>query len=84
MDMLETTLKSLMMAGLAGDGRAHEALLSGCAVRLRGYYSKRLPHREADVEDLVQDTLMAIHKRREAMMSRSPSLRGCTASRATS
>jgi len=66
MDMLETTLKSLMMAGLAGDGRAHEALLSGCAVRLRGYYSKRLPHREADVEDLVQDTLMAIHKRRES------------------
>jgi len=66
MDMLETTFKSLMMAGLAGDGRAHEALLSGCAVRLRGYYSKRLPHREADVEDLVQDTLMAIHKRRES------------------
>jgi len=66
MDMLETTLKAFMMAGLAGDGRAHEALLSGCAVRLRGYYSKRLPHREADVEDLVKDTLMAIHKRRES------------------
>lgn len=66
MDMQETTLRALMVAGLAGDGRAHAALLSGCAIRLRGYYSKRLPHQEADVEDLVQDTLMAIHKRRES------------------
>lgn len=66
MDMLETTLKSLMVAGLAGDRRAHEAMLSGCAMRLRGYYTKRLPGREADVEDLVQDTLIAIHKRRES------------------
>lgn len=66
MDMLETALKALMIAGLAGDSGAHEALLSGCAVRLRGYYAKRLPQREADVEDLVQDTLIAIHKRRES------------------
>lgn len=64
--MLETTLKALMIAGLTGDGRAHEALLSGCAIRLRGYYTKRLPQREADVEDLVQDTLIVIHKRRES------------------
>jgi len=66
MDMLETRLKALMIAGLAGDGRAQEALLSGCAVRLRQYYARRLPGREADVEDLVQDTLMVIHKRRES------------------
>jgi RNA polymerase sigma-70 factor (ECF subfamily) len=64
--MLETRLKALMIAGLAGDGRAQEALLSGCANRLRQYYARRLPGREADVEDLVQDTLMVIHKRRES------------------
>lgn len=51
---------------MAGDKRAHGALLSGCATRLRGYYSKRLTGRDEDVEDLVQDTLMAIHKRRES------------------
>ncbi|WP_242140626.1 sigma-70 family RNA polymerase sigma factor [Sphingomonas sp. TREG-RG-20F-R18-01] len=41
-------------------------LLSACAMRLRAYYGRRLTGRIHDVEDLVQDTLIAIHTRRES------------------
>lgn len=65
-DMTEADLKLLMVAGMAGDGRAQSALLSSCAVRLRAYFARRLAGRDHDVEDLVQDTLIAIHTRRES------------------
>ncbi len=52
-----------MLRGLDGDGRAQGALLAACAARLRPFYRRRLLA-EADVEDLVQDTLMALHTRR--------------------
>lgn len=55
-----------MIAGMAGHPRAHTMLLSLCAERLRQYFSRRLTDRAADVEDLVQETLMAIHQRRES------------------
>ena len=64
--MTEEDLKLLMAAGCAGDARAQSALLSACAGRLRAYYGSRLTRQEADVEDLVQDTLIAIHTRRES------------------
>lgn len=64
--MTEAELKLLMVAGLAGDSRAQGALLSGCAIRLRAFYARRLTGRDHDVEDLVQDTLIAIHTRRES------------------
>lgn len=53
-----------MLRGLAGDAQAHAALLSAMSGYLRGYFSRRLGVGAADVEDLVQDTLLAIHLRR--------------------
>lgn len=53
-----------MIASLDGHSRAYQALLRLCAERLRAYYRCRLPGREADVEDLVQETLIAIHRKR--------------------
>jgi len=64
--MLETRMKALMIAGMAGHARAHNMLLSLCAERLKQYFSRRLSDRVADVEDLVQETLIAIHQRRES------------------
>jgi RNA polymerase sigma-70 factor (ECF subfamily) len=61
---LETRLKSLMLAGLAGDGAAHCALLKELGAALHRYYGRRLGSGAADVEDLVQDTLIAVHNRR--------------------
>lgn len=63
-DIDEAKLKALMIASLNGHARAYEALLRLSAERLRSYYRRRLPGRDADVEDLVQETLIAIHKKR--------------------
>lgn len=64
MDSVEAQLKMLMVAGMAGNGAAHRALLSAAALRLRGYFARRLGPDSADLEDLVQETLIAIHRRR--------------------
>ena len=54
-----------MLGGLAGDGRAYRTLLSELSGYLRGYFGKRLGGSPSDVEDLVQETLLAVHTRRE-------------------
>lgn len=60
----EAKLKALMVASLEGHSRAYQALLRLCAERLRTYFHRRMTGREADVEDLVQETLVAIHRKR--------------------
>jgi RNA polymerase sigma-70 factor, ECF subfamily len=60
----ESRLKRLMLLSLGGDAAAYGTLLSELSERLRGYYRKRLGYGCADVEDLVQETLIAIHARR--------------------
>ena len=64
MDDLEAQLKSLMLLGLDGDAIAHRRLLSLLSERLRAYFSHRMSSNPADVEDLVQETLLAVHLRR--------------------
>lgn len=57
-------LRALMLAGLAGDGTAHAALLRALLPRLRSFFRRRLNGRDDDIEDLVQETLIAVHQRR--------------------
>lgn len=64
MDVSEARLKELMVRGLDGDGRAHSELLTLLSLRLRAYFIQRMSGSAADVEDLVQETLLAIHTRR--------------------
>ena len=64
MNDLETQLKRLMLSGLDGDANAHRRLLSLLSERLRAYFSQRMASAHADVEDLVQETLLAVHLRR--------------------
>ena len=56
-------LDTLMIAAQSGDEAAYRALLKALASALRSYFARRLG-RDAAVEDLVQDTLIAIHERR--------------------
>lgn len=56
----------LMLAGLAGDAAAYRQLLSSSEDRLRKYFARRLGVGAPEVEDLVQETLMAIHDKRES------------------
>jgi len=69
---LEATLKALMVAGLDGDGSAHAQLLTLLSRYLRGYFARRLGAGAADVEDLVQEALLAIHLKRATYDRRYP------------
>jgi len=64
MHATEPTLKKLMLAGLEGDARAQHQLLTHLTPLLRNYFARRLPQGSSDVEDIVQETLIAIHTRR--------------------
>ena len=61
---MEARLKALMLAGLAGNAEAYALLLEAAASRLNGYFARRLGSDCADLEDLVQETVIAIHDRR--------------------
>ncbi|HEY3947842.1 sigma-70 family RNA polymerase sigma factor [Phenylobacterium sp.] len=63
MDDFEARLKSLMLSGLDGDASAHRQLLTLLSERLRAYFSQRMSSTRDDVEDLVQETLLAVHLR---------------------
>lgn len=52
-----------MLAALAGDGTSYRALLAALAPHLRAFFARRLGN-GADAEDLVQETLIAIHTKR--------------------
>jgi RNA polymerase sigma-70 factor (ECF subfamily) len=60
----EEHLLQLMRRSLRGDARAHEAMLRLLAPILRSYFRRRIRGNEEDVEDLVQESLIAIHTRR--------------------
>lgn len=67
MSATEAELKELIIAGLDGDAAAHQTLLKQLSARLRAYYKGRLARAgqgASEVEDLVQEALMAVHTRR--------------------
>ena len=53
---------ALMVAAQAGNGGAYRRLLAESAGWLTRYYARRLP--TAQVDDAVQDTLLAVHQKR--------------------
>jgi RNA polymerase sigma-70 factor (ECF subfamily) len=55
-----------MLAGLDGDAKAHAQLLSELSRHLRAFFARRLGAGAADVEDLVQETLLAVHLKRDS------------------
>lgn len=60
----ERRLHGLFVQGLAGDGAAYRECLKRLGSHLRAYFRRRLSQRPDDVEDLVQDTLLAVHNQR--------------------
>ncbi|MFK4531591.1 RNA polymerase sigma-70 factor (ECF subfamily) [Bradyrhizobium japonicum] len=63
----ETELKTLMLASQRGDAAAYRTLLAKLAPRLRSYFKRRMMGAGRGVEeaeDLVQETLLAIHLKR--------------------
>ena len=65
MDSIEQRLRGLMLAALDGDANAYRQLLSELTRYLRPWFARRLsPAHVSHAEDLVQETLLAIHTRR--------------------
>ena len=60
----ETHLRQLLLVGLDGDAAAYQAFLKEAAARLRAFFRKRMTRWPDDVEDMVQETLLALHNQR--------------------
>jgi RNA polymerase sigma-70 factor (ECF subfamily) len=64
-DVTESELKVLMLLSLDGDETAYRCLLDVLRHLLERYYGRRLGRSDkGDVDDLVQETLLALHQRR--------------------
>jgi RNA polymerase sigma-70 factor, ECF subfamily len=59
----EARLGALFKSGLVGDASAYKTFLTEASGHVRGYLKRRL-QRSADVEDLVQEVLLAVHNKR--------------------
>lgn len=60
----EERLKRLLLSGLDGEAPAYQAFLAETSAHLRAYFRKRLVRLPDEVEDLVQESLLAIHNKR--------------------
>ncbi len=69
---IEARLKALMLRGLGGDNAAHGEMLGALAVYLRGFLARKMGRGAADLEDLVQESLLAIHLKRETYDTSQP------------
>ncbi|MCE2971149.1 MAG: sigma-70 family RNA polymerase sigma factor [Burkholderiales bacterium] len=72
MNHREERLRALLLAALRGDGAAYQAFLRELALLLRGFLRKRLAALPDDVEDLVQETLLAVHNQRHTYDAAQP------------
>lgn len=60
----EQRLRDLLVRGLAGDAPAYHAFLKELSAHLRAFLRKRLVRLPEEVEDLVQESLLAVHNQR--------------------
>ncbi len=64
MSASEDRLRDLLVRGLAGDAPAYHACLKELSAHLRAFLRRRLARLPDEVEDLVQETLLAVHNQR--------------------
>jgi RNA polymerase sigma-70 factor (ECF subfamily) len=68
----ETVLHDLFVRGLAGDAQAYHAFLQKLSAHLRAFLGRRLFGWPDEVEDLVQECLLAMHNQRHTYQSDQP------------
>ena len=73
---LETQLRPLFLAALAGDAAAYRLFLDLISARLRGYLGQMLARsgrtEASETEDVLQETLLALHLSRHTYDAASP------------
>ena len=68
----ETELARLMRAAIAGDERAYGDFLQRAACLVRGFARRKIVQGGIDPEDIVQETLLAIHIKRHTWRQDAP------------
>jgi RNA polymerase sigma-70 factor (ECF subfamily) len=63
-DDFEAGLRPLWLRAQSGDEAAYRAALALIATRLRAFFRRRMQSLPDDLEDLVQETLLALHLQR--------------------
>jgi RNA polymerase sigma-70 factor (ECF subfamily) len=70
----EAELAWLLRAAIAGDERAYADFLHRVAALVRGFVRRKIVQGGVDPEDVVQETLLAIHVKRHTWRSDAPVL----------
>ena len=68
----EARLQALLLQGLTGDAVAYRAFLAALVVHVRGFLLRRLAQRPGEVEDLLQEVLLAVHNARHTYQAQQP------------
>jgi len=68
----EAHLKDLLVRGLSGEAASYEAFLRELSAFLRAFLRGRLMRVPDEVEDLVQETLLAVHNQRHTYDAAQP------------
>lgn len=63
-DLFEARLKPLWLRAQEGDEVAYREALEMISSRIRGFFRRRMQSTPNDIEDLVQETLLALHAKR--------------------
>lgn len=69
---VEERLKQLFLAGLDGDAVSYRSFLAALTGHLRAFLRKRLYQFPDDVEDVVQEALLAVHNARHTYDASQP------------
>jgi RNA polymerase sigma factor (sigma-70 family) len=69
---IEERLKALFVAGLDGDALSYRTFLDNLSGHLRAFLRKRIRYHQDDLEDIVQEILLAVHNGRQTYRPSEP------------
>ena len=72
MQLTEERLRTLMLQSLTGDGSSYRVFLNELSMHLRSFLRRRLAPQPEEIEDLVQELLLAIHNQRHTYNAKLP------------
>jgi RNA polymerase sigma factor (sigma-70 family) len=72
MQLIEEHLRGLILQSLAGDAAAYRIFLHELMTHLRSYLRRRLGRLPEEVEDLLQELLLAVHNKRHTYDPKQP------------
>lgn len=68
----ETQLQQLLLRGMEGDAAAYREFLAALGGHLRHFLRRRLAQRPSEIEDLLQEVLLAVHNARHTYRAEQP------------